>query len=275
MEKIAVLGPQRTFTDLAAGKYLLSTNTQMERIYFSSIARVFHAIGKECSYGIVPIENTLDGYVQVTLDLLENSDLKIIHEVVLPIRFTFVSNGEVDRVNKIFAQFKTQNQCLNFLEGLGEVDIITTQSNGTSYEEYLKGNMGEAAIVPSHMVDENAVHENMIVDVADSIHNETRFVILGKNLNVEESEGVNWKTSFVVSSDTDRPGLLCNILNEFSQRDINMLSIISRPQKNGLGNYNFFIDIEGCYKRDDKVREAVELIMKNYSIKILGSYCRL
>lgn len=166
-------------------------------------------------------------------------------------------------------------QCLNFIEGLGEIDIITTQCNGTSYEEYLKGNLGEATIVPSHMINEDAVYKNRIVDVADSINNETRFVILGRKLNEEDPEGVNWKTSFVVSSNTDRPGLLCNILNEFSQRDINVLSNISRPQKNGLGNYNFFIDIEGCYKRDDKVREAVELIMKSYNIKILGSYYRL
>lgn len=242
MPKIAVLGPVRTFSDLAANKYCKSLGSSMTPVYYSSITKAFNAIGSECEFGIIPIENTLDGYVQIALDLLANSDLKIIQEIVLPIRFSFVGNcKEIEDVKKIYVQFKTHNQCINFIEGLGAVDIITTQSNGVSHEAFLKGKIGEAAIIPSHLLSDQTLVQCMKEDVADSVNNETRFVILSSKASTDQNPNVSWRTSFVVSSDSDRPGLLCDILSEFSKRNINLLSIISRPTKSGVGNYNFLL----------------------------------
>ncbi|MEM9687207.1 MAG: prephenate dehydratase domain-containing protein, partial [Bacteroidota bacterium] len=201
---------------------------------------------------------------------------KIIHEIILPIDFTFIAKQKrLEEVNSLYVQFKTHNQCLNFIEHLGEIDIVTTPSNGASYSAYMEDGSCDAVIIPSHSIDAQTMYNYRTDHVADSTDNETRFVILSTHLNQEEQEWTPWRTSFVVSNDKDRPGLLSDILNVFSVRGINLLSIISRPKKNGLGNYNFFIDIEGCYQKSSIVKEAVQVIMKDYDIKILGSYYKV
>lgn len=116
MNKIAVLGPKGTFTERAAKTYMKVRGIEGELAYYSSLRKTFDSIGKECVYGVIPIENTLDGFVQIILDLLTHSSLKIIHEVVLPIRFAFVANCPLDEVRQIYTQFKSKNQCLDFLE---------------------------------------------------------------------------------------------------------------------------------------------------------------
>lgn len=276
MDKIAVLGPQGTFTELATKKYIETLGLNVELEYFPSMRRTFNAVGKTCKYGVIPIENTLDGFVQIILDLLTSSDLKVIHEIVLPIRFAFVANSlEIKDIKKIFVQFKSENQCLDLLEKFRDIDIITTASNSKSYQEVLQGGEGVGAIIPIHLLAEHNEFKMVMKDVADSSENETRFLVVSKNLNDEVSLDYNWKTFFVVSDDSDHPGLLCDILNTFSNKGINLESIISRPTKTGLGNYNFFIDIEGCYQKDKMVREAISHVLNKYSIKILGSYYRV
>ncbi len=276
MDRIAVLGPKGTFTELATKKYLESQNIEMELAYYPSMRKTFDAVGTTCKYGVIPIENTLDGFVQIILDLLTHTNLKIIHEIVLPIRFAFIGNSAcLDDINKVYAQFKSENQCLDFLEQFRDRDIITTASNSQSYEEVIKGEDGVGAIIPIHMLSNRHDFKTVIEDITDSMDNETRFIIVSQQLNEEVVAKRPWKTFFVVSDDLDRPGLLCDILNTFSKEKINLKSIISRPTKTGLGNYNFFIDIDGCYQKDEQVRVAIAHLYDKYNIKILGSYYRV
>lgn len=274
--QIAVLGPKGTFTELATLKYIEAQNIDAELLYYPSMRRTFSAVGEQCKYGVIPIENTLDGFVQIILDLLTHTDLKVIHEVVLPIRFAFVANTKnLEDVKRIFVQFKSENQCLDFLEPLRDLEIITTASNSQSYNEVCNGGEGVGAIIPMHMLDVHKEFPLVRENVADSLDNETRFIIVSKHLNDELKQHHNWKTFFVVSDDSDRPGLLCDILNTFSRDGINLKSIISRPTKTGLGNYNFFIDIDGCYQKDRHVIESISHVLDKYNIKILGSYYRV
>ncbi|MDF1616099.1 prephenate dehydratase [Petrocella sp. FN5] len=276
MDKIAVLGPKGTFTELATKKYLETQSLEMELAYYPSMRKTFEAVGSNCKYGVIPIENTLDGFVQIILDLLTHTNLKIIHEIVLPVRFAFVGNSMcIKDIKKVYAQFKSENQCLDFLEQFRDVDIITTASNSQSYEEVIKGDDGVGAIIPIHMLHNRHDFRMVIENITDSMDNETRFIIVSQHLNEEVVANRSWKTFFVVSDDLDRPGLLCDILNTFSREKINLKSIISRPTKTGLGNYNFFIDIDGCYQKDEHVREAIAHVYDKYNIKILGSYYRV
>lgn len=276
MSNIAVLGPKGTFTEMATKKYLASQDVEMNLKYYTSIRRTFQAIENGCTLGVIPIENTLDGFVQIILDLLTHSELKIIHEIVLPIRFSLVANcDDIKEITRVYTQFKTHNQCLNFLESMGEIEIVTTASNSISYHNILEGNKNEAAIVPNHTLMDNTDFGLVVKDIADSLENETRFIILSKKLNDEDVMDVDWKTLFVVSDDLDRPGLLCDILTVFSEKGINLRSIISRPKKTGLGSYNFFIEVDGCYQRDHDVRQAIMKVMEGFNIKILGSYYRV
>lgn len=276
MDKIAVLGPKGTFTERATLKYMEALKLEGELMYYPSMRKAFAAIGDTCRIGVIPIENTLDGFVQIILDLLTNTDLKVIHEIVLPIRFAFVANcEEVDQVEQVFVQFKSENQCSDFLEGFREKQIITTASNSQSYEQLKEALVPSGAIIPMHMLETHDDFKFIKRDVADSLYNETRFIVLSKQLNEEIEIHHKWKTFFVVSGDSDRPGLLVDILNTISKDGINLKSIISRPTRTGLGNYNFFIDIDGCYQKDQKVRETIQHVLDQYNIKILGSYYRV
>lgn len=275
-KKIAVLGPKGTFTDMAAIQYTKAIGLELERCYYPSMRKTFGAVGQDCAVGILPIENTLDGFVQIILDLLNQTELKVIHEIVLPIRFAFVANTKsLKNVKQVYAQFKSENQCLDFLETLNDCAIITTSSNSQSYEKILLGEENSGAIIPMHMLSPEVDFELVVEDVADSLDNHTRFIVISKALNKEVDPSQHWKTSFVVSGDSDRPGLLSDILSLLSSGGVNMKSIMSRPTKSGLGNYNFFIDIDGCYQKDEHVRKAIEDVLDAYSIRILGSYYRI
>lgn len=275
-DKIAVLGPKGTFTDIATHKYIEALGLDAERHYYPTMRKTFSAVGTDCRYGVIPIENTLDGFVQIILDLLSSTDLKVIHEVVLPIRFAFVANcSKPEEVTTIHVQFKSENQCSDFLEEFYDVDIITTASNSQSYKNVLEGDSNVGAIIPMHMLGEDHSFKTVVEDVADSMENETRFLVISKHLNEEVDTDKQWKTSIVVTGDTDRPGLLGDILGLFSSNNINMRSIISRPTKSGLGNYKFFIDIDGCYQKDPEVRATIAHVLDKYQIKILGSYYKV
>lgn len=126
-----------------------------------------------------------------------------------------------------------------------------------------------------HMLDGDVTFHTVISDVADSLDNHTRFIILYDGLNMEESADEQWKTLLVIHGDNDRPGLLVDILNIFSAEGINLKSIISRPTKKGLGNYNFFIDVDGCYQRNEVVKRAIEKVTDEFNIRVLGSYYRV
>lgn len=273
MNKIATLGPAGTFSELAAKKYIEKTNKNIEIAFYPTITKVFKAIGEECEFGIIPIENTLDGYVQLVLDLLAQAELQIIHELVIPIQFSFVGNAlDISDIKKVYAQFKTQGQCYNFLEQFNSIKVITTESNGESFEKLKKGIIGESAIIPQYILNTENKFPFIIENITDSQDNETRFIILSKNA---ESYDVNkhYKTSIVIMDAIDnKPGVLSKILNEFSSRNINLTSIISRTTKRALGKYYFFIDVEGHYAIEKNISQAIEIISENNIVKILGSF---
>jgi len=271
MNKIATLGPAGTFSELAVKKYEQLIDNNIEMIFYNTIRKVFNSIGNECEIGIIPIENTLDGYVQPTLDLLSKTDLNILYEIVIPIQFAFVGNNHMLNINKIYAQFKTQGQCCEFLEKVDNVKIITTESNGESFKQVKKEILGEGAIIPKHTLINKKSFAFTIENVTDSEENETRFIVLANHF-VKYDINKQYKTSIVIMNSTDKLGALSNILNEFAQRDINLTSIISRPTKKGLGKYYFFIDIDGHYPENRNIKQAIDKIQESNLVKVLGSY---
>ncbi|MGM9985805.1 MAG: prephenate dehydratase [Bacillaceae bacterium] len=268
--KIGTLGPKGTFSELATMKYMSKKEITGDITLFPTITRVFHATVEDCDISIIPIENLLDGFVHGALDLLVKSELKIIGELVVPVQFSFIGNGKnLEDITHIYAQFKTQGQCCDFLEPYEPI-VITTESNGTSFEKVKMGMENIGAVVPAHMIEGNTF-DLVIPQVTDSTENETRFIVLGREESTYNAEE-KYKTSIVVTSVSDRPGLLSHILGTFSNYQINLTSIISRPTKTVLGSYYFFIDFEGHHVEDEKVRLAIQQIQLENDVKILGSY---
>ncbi|MBC2582740.1 prephenate dehydratase domain-containing protein [Clostridium sp. DJ247] len=272
MNKLAVLGPSGTFSELAAKKYMDLTDKSLEITFYPSIGKAFNAVGTKCDFGIIPIENSLDGYVQPTLDLLSTSDVHIIYELCISIQFSFVANvSNISDVKKIYAQFKTQGQCSCFLDKFINTKIITTESNGESLDEVKRRTLGEGAIVPKHSLGIGEKFSYSIKDVTDSPDNQTRFIVISKH-KINYSPSDQFKTSIVIMNAMDKPGVLSKILNEFSERNINLTSITSRPTKKGLGKYYFFIDMDGNYAKDENLKNAIDKISKEHVVKVLGYY---
>lgn len=140
MTKMAALGPRGTFCEIGSNKYIDKIDNNTEVIFYPTITKVFNAINKDCEIGIIPIENTLDGYVQLSLDLLSQASLNIAYELFIPIQFACVGNvDDLSSIEKVYVQFKSQGQCLGFLEKLDNAKIIITESNGESFEQVKKG----------------------------------------------------------------------------------------------------------------------------------------
>lgn len=270
---IGTLGPEGTFSDIATKKYIEASGFDFKISYFKSIKSTLLAVGKECDFGILPIENYSEGFVSVVLDTMVDSKLFIIGEVLLPIHFSFVTNAKsLEEVKTLFVQFVAKNQCCDFIDSLGDIDIVSTESNIASLDSVKRGCASSAgAIVPASALSKGdflITHDN----VNDFYNNKTRFLVFSsKPQHSEKREEENYKTSIVVYNDHDRPGLLETILTPFSKRNINLISITSRPTKKTFGRYNFFIAFEG-YLEDAIVNAALKEVGQNNRLSIFGSY---
>lgn len=266
MMKIAVLGPRNTYSDICQKEYQFKTNQELSPLYFRSIKEVMSQ-GENIDYAIIPIENTLEGYVQSHLDLLFSSGLHIDAEIKLPIQFDYVYKKNP---KKIYVQYVTKNQCLNFLETNLDKRIILTESNTESYNEYLN-HKEVAAIVPRHLVDNT---DSVIKSVSDETDNHTRFLILKNSpldLKVYHPDEP-YKVSIVITPKEDRPGLLHEILEKFSESKINLISIMSRPTKKKIGTYHFFLEFMAEVTTHEVVLNVLNELRNDFDIRILGMY---
>lgn len=281
--KIAVLGPKGTFSDKAYLEYsdVMSTkDIVLEPIYYSTIDEVFSAVCPgDCDMGIVPVENTLDGYVQRTLDLLLEKEVHIIDENQVKVQFSLIGNvASLEEIEKLYVQFKSNGQCRQFINSLEHVKIVTTESNMESYYN-LGTEQGAAAIVPKHIA-KNEQDRFVIDNVTDADNNHTRFLVIRKgsadSKRVEEVRATDVdkkvRIPVYIMPATDRPGILFEILKSFSEKQINLISIMSRPTKQELGTYNFYIEIDGLHSQLDDIIDTLHSMEEFNNIKILGIY---
>ncbi len=272
MNKILTLGPKGKFSDAATLEYTDTLGGAWQVVYFPSIGSALKAIGKTCEIGVLPIENYSEGFIPLVLDHLVNADLRIIGEIMLPVQFCLVSMAsELSAINQLFVQFVAKGQCSEFIESLGKIGIVTTESNIESLDLARNSADKSAAIVPlgSFSPDDFRI---VVENINDFKNNQTRFFALTSSTRTSEQiECGEYKTSIVVLDDKDRPGLLGEILNSFSKRSINLTSIISRPTCREFGKYHFFIDFAGRVQ-DPGISDALREIQKINKVKFLGSY---
>jgi prephenate dehydratase len=270
MHTVATLGPANTFSELAARRYIDERSRGSSIALYPTFGKAIAAVGRECRCAVLPIENMAEGYVSIVLDLLVHSTLSITHELLMPIQFALAANCDSpERIEKVYAQFVTQGQCERFLDSLHDVAVITTQSNGTSLEQLRRGTPGEAAIVPAFTVTPGSF-PLVIEHIADRTNNLTRFITIAPE-PAPHDPALDYKTTLLIVESVDRPGMLSEILSGFAKRDINLVSIMSRPTKEMLGRYHFFIDIEG-HVSEPRIRETLDEVMRENTIRLLGSY---
>lgn len=271
--KISTLGPKGTFSDVCVQNYLKSNKLDAEVIFFNTIDECVNALedGKVDNC-IVPIENTLDGYVQRTLDLLLDGNVFIIDSFSIPVQFKLVYSCKKEDIKIVYGQFKAVNQCYSLLNRLHNSKVIETESNMISYEKYKENKENSAAIVPIHIDIDN--EDSTIDNIADSNDNFTRFILLKKKSNAIIKLKVAKKVviPIFVIPEGDRPGLLFDILQAFAVYKINLISIISRPTKVKMGTYNFYLEVQGNYSQENDIINCLNLLKRDNKIKILGEF---
>jgi len=264
--RIAHFGPEATFTHQAA---LKTFGTQAEYFSQKSIPSVFSFIEKrQADYGIVPVENSTEGIVNHTLDMFLDSDLKIVNEVMLPIRNHLLGFGSWKKVNEVYSHPQPLAQCQNWLEeNLTDVTLHETESTAEA-AKLVKKKKGRTAAIASEIAATLYGVPILIRDIQDNIRNYTRFLVIGTHF--AERSGRD-RTS-VLFSIKDRVGALHDMLVPFRKEGLNLTKIESRPTKRRAWEYVFFVDFLG-YKDEPAVQKALsELKDLCLFLKILGSY---
>ena len=269
VRKIAYLGPPGTYSEQAAKQW----NDVDELLPVESIPAVAKSVEVGESYqGVVPIENSIEGGVTFTLDLLiHDSTLSICGEVIIPINHYLMAQKEIDleSITTVFSHPQSLGQCRQFLlNNIPQATLVASLSNAKAVEEMLDSTPNSAAISSERSAN---LYEATVLqkNVEDNPNNETRFVILSHDDHEITS---NDKTSLCFEFDGDSPGILSESLTEFAARNINLVKIESRPNKRRLGRYVFLVDIDG-HRKTIEVKQALDSLQKKVSmLKIFGSY---
>ena len=263
---VAYLGPEGTFTEAAVLKRF---GTAVAGQSCATIDDVFRAVENGMSqYGVVPVENSTEGAVGRTLDLLLQNGLYICGEVMLSIHQCLLSTQcDVSSIKAVYSHPQSLGQCQGWLNvNLPHAARIPVSSNAEA-ARLAAEHPGSAAIAGSQA----ALHFALKVcveNVEDDARNSTRFLVLGKQ-QVAIS-GCD-KTSMVLSAE-NKPGAVHDLLASLAKHNVSMTKFESRPSRSGLWEYVFYVDIEG-HQVDDKVAAALgELKQVAAFMKILGSY---
>jgi prephenate dehydratase len=269
MARWAFLGPEGTFTEEA----LLSlAEPGVQPVACATIADVFDAVDSgDCEGGVVPIENSVEGSVPATLDALAfDHDLTIQREIVRDIRHALIvaPGTKLASVRAVVSHPHATAQCRRWMfKNLPGVEVLAANSTAEAVQRAVQ-EPGLAA-VGTELAAEIYGGELLARSIEDFKGNQTRFVVLGNGLRDRTGED---KTSLALFLQKDKPGALLMILSEFAYGQINLTKIQSRPTKKRLGEYMFFVDLEG-HISDPQVALALDCLrLKLRTVKVLGSY---
>ncbi|QJW48497.1 prephenate dehydratase [bacterium BFN5] len=267
---VGYLGPRGTHSEeIALGLY---KGQWGQFVPFNSIDGAIRAVEAgnvtEC---VVPIENSLEGSVNVTLDTLAHEvNLSITKEIIWSVRHHLLVRPDTKHINVIVSHNQALAQCRNYINQFHpSVEVKAVESTAEAAYLVASGAPNHAAI-GSRRAGEIYGLESRSTDIQDNDKNCTRFVVLSKQPH--EPAGDRCKTSIVCQIKGEKPGSLCEMLQDFATRDVNLTRIESRPARTGLGEYIFFLDIEGTMTQD-KVKSAVAAVqLKSRWFKNLGSF---
>ncbi|MGB2629758.1 MAG: prephenate dehydratase [Candidatus Omnitrophota bacterium] len=263
---VAYLGPELTFTHQAA---LKKFGSSVNYLSCDSISDVFHEVQKgNADYGVVPIENSTEGAVNHTLDMFIDSPLLICSEVSLPIHHSLLcAKSNMKSINVLYSKVEVFGQCRKWIEkNLPAAKLYQVASTAKAAE--IASKHPDSACIASELAGKKFRLKILAKSIEDSARNVTRFLIIGNEMSVVSGKD---KTSILFSV-KDKPGVLHDMLNSFKRKGINLTKIESRPTKEKLGKYYFFIDMDG-HCESSKVKTALrDLEKKCHFVKILGSY---
>ncbi|WP_042413350.1 prephenate dehydratase [Geomicrobium sp. JCM 19038] len=275
--KVAFLGPAGTFTEIAARAFL----PDAKRMPYKDIPSTLHALEKnQVDAAVVPLENTIEGSVNISLDyLIHKHDFPIIGEVAIPIAQHLLVHPAVNDLHDIDTVYSHPHaiaQCHEFITGeLDEVEQKFATSTAQAAREVSENEHTNIAAIANELAAEKYGLKVIQENIHDFTNNHTRFVLVSPNdvapsfLKANEQHS---KTKVVVTLPSDFSGALHQVLSAFAWRKLNLTKIESRPTKTGLGNYFFIIDVEHAYDEVLLPGALEELKALGCETRVLGTY---
>jgi len=262
---VAYLGPEGTFTHLAAVKKF---GKKMHYYECESIKDVFDGVEKNnTDFGVVPVENSIEGVVNYTLDMFFDSQLKICSEILLDIHHDLLGNSSLKKIKRVYSHPQVFAQCRNWLsKNLKNVEFVSCVSTAAAALKAKEDIYG--ACIGSRILASLYHLKILAKNIQDSTFNLTRFLVIAKKDSPPSGKD---KTSLLFSV-KDKVGALYDALYSFKKYGINLTKIESRPSKRKAWEYYFFVDFEG-HRLDKNVEKSLKELEKRCNfVKILGSY---
>lgn len=264
--KVAHLGPQGTYSEAAAGKHF---GGAPELHALQTIDDVFHEVqAGACDYGVVPVENSTEGAVGRTLDLLLAGNVHVCGEVGLRVRHNLMSRAsDISGVKRIYSHAQSLSQCNDWLaHNAHGIPRLSVSSNAEAAR--LASEDPEAAAIAGETAAQLYGINILFANIEDDPNNTTRFLVIGRH---DAGPSGRDKTSLVCSA-PNRPGAVYALLAPFADQGVSMTKLESRPSRTGLWEYVFYVDIEG-HRDDPKVATALKALGDRAAfLKVLGSY---
>jgi chorismate mutase / prephenate dehydratase len=265
---VAYLGPRGTFSERATLKHF---GIAADAVPTASIDEVFRSVESGAAdFGVVPVENSTEGAVGRSLDLMPQTPMKVCGEVIVRIHHHLMareSRRELGDIRRVFSHGQSLGQCHEWLNtNLPHAERVAVASNAEAARR--ASIEPESAAVAGEMAAEHYGLTLLASNIEDEPNNTTRFLILG---DYQPKPSGRDKTSLILSA-RNRAGAVYEMLTPFATRGVSMTKFESRPSRVALWEYLFFVDIEG-HRDDRQVAEALEEVgrIAGY-IKVLGSY---
>jgi chorismate mutase/prephenate dehydratase len=265
---IAYLGPEASFSHLAARLHFGTSSCFMPQ---AGISRVFDEVEKNAvEWGVVPVENSLEGSVNVTLDRLVLTGLKIQTEMYLRISQCLISSAKsMKGVKNVYSHPQALAQCQGWLRSHLPNAVLGEMESTAAAAQMVRGRKTAAAIGSALAASTYGLNR-LAEGIEDNPSNTTRFLVIGRGEGTSTGDD---KTSIIFAM-PDSPGALHRALDSFAKRKINLTKIESHPAKGRMWEYLFFVDFVG-HTHEKAVKSCLaELKEKTVYLKILGSYPR-
>jgi len=265
MIHVSFQGERGAYSEAAAKSFF---NEQIETIPKTTFAEVLESTTNEnTQYSVLPVENSIEGSVGESYDLLYSTSLNATGEIYHRIEHCLIGIGNIDEIDTVYSHPQALGQCRKFIEE-HNMKTIPAYDTAGSVKMVKKINKSNCACIASK--DAAKIYEMPIIqdNIANNLNNYTRFLILSKS---NCSKIGNDKTSIIFSIKHE-PGSLFRIIENFHKNNVNLTKIESRPTKENTWEYNFYVDFEG-HQNDGKISEMLMKIkQETLFMKILGSY---
>lgn len=265
MTLVSFPGERGAYSEAAAKSFF---NEKIETVPLATFAEILeYASTDKVQYAILPVENSLEGSVGESYDLLYSTPLYAIGEIYYKVEHCLIGKGKISEIDTVYSHPQALGQCKQFIEkyGMKPIPVYDTAGSVKIVKELNKINCASIASKRAAEINQMPI---IAEDIANDKNNHTRFLIMAKT---ESAQTENDKTS-VIFSIKHEPGALYRVIKNFHVNNVNLTKIESRPTKSNTWEYNFYVDFEG-HKDDSKIAGMLKEIKRDaLFMKVLGSY---